>query len=104
MVANGYLNDSAFGGSMLDVGEKGNPYYNYKITNETNHPMSDVVMVFECEGTGIDSKKWTYKFQVGYLRPGETKAVKVYHWDMYETPDKFWSTSHNLKRVTYKLK
>lgn len=101
-VANGYLNAAAINGSMLDVYQKGNPYYDYKITNETNHPMSDVVMVFKCEGKGLDNEKWTYKFDVGYLSPGETKSVKVYHWDMYETPDEFWVTSHSLKKVTYK--
>ena len=102
-VANGYQNGSSVGGSMLDVAEKGNPYYDYKITNETNHPMSDVVIVFQCEGKGIDSKKWTYNFQIGYLSPGETKEAKVYHWDMFENPDEYWSTSHNLKKVTYKV-
>lgn len=103
-VANGYKNGAAVGGNLFDVAEKGNPYYDYKITNETNHPMSDVVMVFKCEGKGVDSDKWTYEFEVGYLKPGETKAVKVYHWDMFEEPDEYWSTSHSLKKVTYKLK
>lgn len=101
-VANGYQNASASGGNMFDVGEKGNPYYDYKITNKTNHSMSDVVIVFECEGKGIDSKKWTYKYRVGYLLPGETKSIKVYHWDMFETPDKYWSTDFDIKKVTYK--
>ena len=102
-VANGYLNDSANGGSMLDVAEKGNPYYDYQITNETNHPMSDVVIVFECESHGLENKKWKYNYDVGYLKPGEIKDIKVYYWEMF-TDDEFrWSTNSTIKKVTYKL-
>lgn len=103
-VANGYLNGAANGGSLLDVAEKGNPYYDYEITNETNHPMSDVTIVFKCEKDHFSYvDKWKYEFEVGYLQPHETKSIKVYHWDMYsETDDSFGSTSHEIVKVTYK--
>ena len=106
-VANGYKNGSAEGGSLFDVAEKGDPYYEYEITNETSTHLKDVVVVFSCEGKeGARTKKWTYKFDVGKLNPSETKTIKVKHWDMfpeeYDDPGTYWSTDHNIKKVTYK--
>lgn len=105
-VSNGFKNGAAYGGSAFDVGKKGNPYYDYEITNKTNHRINDVVIVFECEGKGIKSKKWVYEFDVGSLYAGETKAIKVYHWDMfpeeYEDDSTYFSTSSEIKEVTYK--
>ncbi len=101
-VANGYKNGAANGGNLFDVAEKGNPYYEYEITNETNYYMDDVVIVFKCEGKGVKSKKWTYNFDVGNMRPGETRTIKVYHWDMFEYPNEYWRTDFAIKKVKYK--
>lgn len=108
-VANGFKNGWGVEGSdMFDVVEKGNPYYEYEIHNETNHKMSNVHMVFQCHGIkpGGDKEKWEYEFYVGYLNPHETKAVRVYHWDLfpkeYEDDDTYITHSYELERVTYK--
>ena len=105
-VSNGYLNAGALGGNMLDHGVKGNPYYEYEITNDTNHPMSNVVMVFSCTGTTytMRDEAWEHEVYVGYLRPHETKTVRAYHWEMFPNEfenDDYLTTSHEVKKVVY---
>ena len=76
-VANGYKNGAANGGSMLDVVEKGNPYYNYKITNETNHSMNNVSYKLDPSTISIKiSEKESEVYNIAYDLVNENKLDK----------------------------
>lgn len=101
-VANGYKN--GFGveeKTMFDVVNKGNPYYEYQITNTTNRSLSNVVIVFQCEDL---LTKWKYEYKVGYLNPHATKNIKVYHWNMYKEHEDGGNHSHYIKTIKYDKK
>lgn len=78
-------------------------YSDYEITNNTNHTLSDIKVIFACED--VLGRKWKYTIERSKIGPHETITVHV-NFDalkaqLNEKVEACWPT-YKLERVNYK--
>ena len=78
-------------------------YSDYEITNDTNHTLSDIKVIFACED--VLGRKWKYTIERSKIGPHETITVHV-NFDtlkaqLNEKVEACWPT-YKLERVKYK--
>lgn len=79
------------------------PYSEYEITNNTNHTLSDVKVIFACKD--VLGRKWKYTMERSRIGPHETITVRV-DFDALKTQlnkkvEACWPT-YKLERIKYK--
>jgi hypothetical protein len=78
-------------------------YSDYEITNNTNHTLSDIKVIFACED--VLGRKWKYTIERSKIGPHETITVHVNFEDLIsqlnEKVEASWPT-YKLERVKYR--
>ena len=78
-------------------------YSDYEITNDTNHTLTDIKVIFAC--SDVLGRKWKYNIERNKIGPHETIMVRVNFEDLVSQLDKkveaSWPT-YKLERVKYK--
>ena len=80
-----------------------NPLYKYRLTNNTNRRLANMVIVFKCENG--EGSSWKFRHEAGNLMPGEQKIVEIYMRDMVEPFPLYvsmYSFGHTIADVKYK--
>lgn len=79
------------------------PYSDYEITNNTNHTLSDIKVIFACED--VLGRKWKYTIERSKIGPHETITVHVdfdaLKAQLNEKVEASWPT-YKLERIKYK--